>query len=183
MKMRKARLSEQRRTAIKRIAVYSAWFFLIAVVESSFFANVSALPTSPRLILPAIAAIALLDNKKNTVIAAIIGGTVESAIGTSGIYFLPLFYLLSALLLCLVAKKMLPKYPSFLVLLPITLVLTAGYDMLTAFLFAPHFDAMEVLLSTVVPRTVETAIFALGLFFLIGVSISPLIDRRTRSLG
>ena len=182
MKMKRARLSEQRRTSIKRLAVFSAWFFLIAVAETSFFANVSILPTSPRLILPALAVIALLDNKRNTAVAAIIGGTIESVIGASGVYLLPLFYLLSAVLLCIVAKKMLPRYPSFLVLLPITLTLTAAYDMLTALAFAKSFDVKDVLLSTVLPRAVETAILALPLFFLISASVMPLIDRRTRSL-
>ena len=124
----------------------------------------------------------MLDNKNNTAIAAIIGGTVECVIGASGIYLLPLFYFLSALLLCTVAKKMLPKYPSFLVLLPITLILNAAYDFLCALAFSNGFDVKAVLLSTVLPRTVETAILALPLFFLISMSVLPLIDRRTRSL-
>ena len=182
MRMKKARLSEQRRSAVKRMVVYSLWFFFIAIAEASFFANLSVMPTSPRLILPALAVIALLDNKRNTVIAAVIGGTLECALSGSGIYLLPLFYLLSALLLCLVAKKMLPKYPSFLVLLPITLVLTAIYDMLSAMAFAPSFDLADAFISVILPRTVETAIFALPLFSLISLSISPLIDRRTRAL-
>ncbi len=182
MRMKRARLSEERRASLKRLAVYVAWFFILAIAETSFFANVTILPSAPNLILPVILVIALTDTRENTVIAAIAGGLIGDAISATGIYLSPIFYMAAALLLCLFAKKMMPRFLSWLALMPVTLAFVAIFSLLIALLYYRPFNIGDLLLSAVLPKVIGTLLFSLPLFPLVSISVSPFIDRRARAL-
>ena len=89
---------------------------------------------------------------------------------------------LLALLLCLFAKKMMPRFLSWLALMPTVLGFIAIFTLLIALLYKRPFDIGDLLLTEVLPKVIATAVFSLPLFSLVSISVSPFVDRRARAL-
>ena len=163
---------------IKRILIYSALLFILAVAERSFFSSLKLLPATPDLILGALTVIALTDTRETASISAIIGGVMSDAICSTGIYLSPIFYFLLVLILHPFAKKMMRSYLSWLTLLPIALVLRAIYTTVGAYLFGGSLVFLEILRYAVLPKTVCTAIFSLALYPAVTLCVRIVRGRR-----
>ncbi|MBQ8849585.1 MAG: hypothetical protein IJ011_04560 [Clostridia bacterium] len=167
--MMTARYQKRKETEneLKRIAVYSALLFFLAVAESSFFGAVDILPSTPDLILGAISVIAVTDKRETAAITAIVGGVMADAICGVGIYLSPIFYFAVALILHPLAKKMLKSYLSWLAIFPSALLMRALYTFGRAYLFGGGLGASEILRYAVLPEAICTAVFSLCLYPLI----------------
>lgn len=163
---------------IKRIAVYSALLFLLAVSESSFFSSVRYIPATPDLILAALTVIIITDTNETSLITAIIGGVMVDAICGIGIYLSPLFYFLTVLILHPLAKKMMKSYLSWLAILPTALILRALYTLCRAYLFGSALGFTEILRYAILPEAVCTAVFSLCLYPLITLCAKLVRGRR-----
>ena len=163
---------------IKRIAVYSAILFFLAIAESSFFSGIRYLPATPDLILGALTVIAITDTRETSMICAVIGGIMADALFGVGIYLSPIFYLLAVLILHPLAKKMLRSYLSWLSLFPLALLLRALYTLGRAYLFGNSLGFTEILRYAILPEAICTAVFSLCLYPLITLAISLLRGKR-----
>ena len=163
---------------IKRIAVYSLLLFILRVAECSFFGGIRYLPAVPDLVLGALTVIALIDTRETAIISAIIGGVLTDAIGASGVYLSPLFYFCVVLLLCLMSKKMMRSYLSFLVLMPVSLLARAVFTLGRGWLFGNRLGALEILRYAVLPEAICTAVFCLALYPIICICADPLLRGR-----
>ena len=172
---------KQTEASLRRILIYSALFFLLAVAESSFFGSLRLLPATPDLILGALTVIAVTDSRETALVSAIVGGVMADALLSTGIYLTPIFFFAVALILNPISKKMMRSYLSWLTLLPIALLLRALYTVGRAYLFGSGPGFAELLRYAVLPEVICTAIFSLALYPIITLLASLVRGRRELS--
>ena len=163
---------------IKRIFIYSVILFLLTVAENSFFGSLRLLPSTPDLILGAVAVIALTDSRETSCIMAIIGGIMADAICGVGIYLSPILYFVVVLLICPFSKKMMRSYLSWLAILPLALIMRALYTVAKAYIFGSGIEIVQLLRYAVLPEAICTAIFSLCLYPIITLSVRLVRGRR-----
>lgn len=169
MRTDKRRNSSIKSALTKRIAVYTLLFFVLSVIECSFLGRIEILPASPDLLIAAVAAIAVIDRHEGTLVSAIIAGIMIDAIGGVGIYLSPLVYFVIALLITLIAKKMMTSYLSYLAILPIVCLLRAAATIGEAYIYRQGYSIVEILKYAVLPEAICTLIFALPLYPLVAL--------------
>ena len=109
-KIRQGRIDKMRSSMMKkRVLLYSAVIFLLAVARGSFFAKLEILPVSPDLVLGAVAAVAVVDSIETAAITGVIGGVITDAVCGFGMYLSPIVYLVVAIAIAMATKKMMPR--------------------------------------------------------------------------
>ena len=114
---------------VKRIVIYGLLIFFLSVAMSSFFANLHHLPATPDLMLGAVLAVAVIDDRKVAAIVAVVGGVTADALGGVGASLSPLLYLSVILTVGILSEKMLPRFLSWLILLLPSLLLRALFTL------------------------------------------------------
>ncbi len=165
---------------IKRILIYGVIFFLLSVLQCSFFAGLRYLPATPDLILGGIAAVLLLDSRKSAAIAAVAGGFMIDALGGVGVSLSPVLYLAVAMILGVFAEKMLPVFWSWLVLMIPAILIRGGFTLMELWLFRGDFSLLAMVKQVILPEMLWTLGVNLPFYFLIRLCMLPLKDRRNR---
>ena len=163
---------------LRRSLVYAPVIFLVAIIQCSFFAQLKILPAVPDLILGLVVGIAMLDSQKAAVVCGIGAGFVIDAIGSSGLSLSPLFYMLIGALCGALAKKMLPRFISWVVNLLVFSATKALFTMLNIFLLPGGFSFKDTLLSILLPEFVCTFIICLPIYFIVKLCMIPIDSKR-----
>ena len=156
---------------IKRIIIYGITFFILGVAQCSFFNELSFLSATPNIILGAVAAVSLLDSQRAAAICGIASGFMIDALGGTGISISPIEFLCVALLCSEIAKKILPTFISWVLLLIPASLLGAVFTVANVFLLIGKFHVSDILKTVLLPETVLTVIFSLPLFFIIKLCV------------
>ena len=154
-----------RSAIIRRIVVYSILFFTLCVAQCSFFAGLSFLRAVPDIVMGAVVAIALLDTQKSAIICGIAAGTMIDALGGSGISLSPIAFMIIAILCSEIAKKMLPNFLSWAVMLIPAVALRSLFTLIS---IAVSFDGIalsSVFSSILLPEAILTFFLSLPIFF------------------
>ena len=164
-KNRQGRIDKMRSSMMrKRVLLYSAVIFLLTVARGSFFARLEILPVSPDLVLGVVAAVAVVDSIETAAITGVIGGIIADAVGGFGMYLSPVVYLVAAIAVAVITKKMMPRYLSWLTTFPVACVIGAGATALKSFLFGAPIAPVALIRYIIIPEFIITVIFALPLF-------------------
>ncbi len=172
------RVESKSQLLLRRSLVYIPVIFLIAIIQCAFFSSLKILPAVPDLILGLVVGIAMLDSQKAAVVCGIGAGFVIDAIGSSGLSLSPLFYMLIGALCGALAKKMLPRFLSWVVNL---LIFSAAKSILTVLnlLYLPGgFSFYDSLMSTLLPEFVCTFIICLPVYFIVKLCMIPIDQKR-----
>ena len=167
-----------RQLFIRRALVFSPVIFLLAVAQCSFFAQLKILPAVPDLMIGVVVAIAMLDSQKAAVVCGISAGFVIDAIGTSGLSFSPLFYMLCGALCGLIAKKMLPSFLSWAVNLTVFSILSSVFTLLNLIARIDDLSLLEAFLRVLLPEMICTYIVCLPIFFIVKLCMIPIDSKR-----
>ena len=177
-KNKQGRIDKMRSSMMrKRVLLYSAVIFILAVARGSFFARLEILPVSPDLVLASVAAVAVVDSIETATLTGVIGGIIADAVGGFGMYLSPVVYLIAAVAVAMATKKMMPRYLSWLATLPIACVIGAASTLLKSFLFGAPIAFGMLIRHIIIPEFIFTVIFALPLFPLIQLCASVGGDR------
>lgn len=163
---------------VKRIGIYAAFMFLLAVAQCSFFARIEKLPATPDLILAAVTVIAVTDRWESAAISGIVGGIIIDALGGVGIYLSPVLYFAAALVVWTISQKMMTRYLSWLAVFPVACLMRAAFTILLIFLSASAFEFTDALLYIILPEAIVTLVFALPQYPLIRLCTLPFQGRR-----
>lgn len=167
---------------VRQVLIYGLLLFLLSVVQCSFLAQLKFLPATPDLILAALCALLLTEERSPVLIGAVAGGFLIDAIGTSGLFLSPLFYLAAALILAPIAAKLLPRFLSWLLLMLPALLLRLGYSALRLTLSEGVSHLLQGLLQVLLPELLLTLLLSIPVFFLVKLCVLLAGDRRERSL-
>lgn len=154
-----------RTETLKRIAVYSCVFFFVAVLQCSFFANLSFINSTPNIILGALAAVSLFESEKTAAVSGVGAGFLADALGGAGFSISPVLMLLFAVILSTVARKVLKSFFPWLLLLLVASVLGAVGTFISILIFGALPEASYLLLKIILPEIISTFIFSVGLYF------------------
>lgn len=167
---------------VKRIVIYGLLIFFLSVAMSSFFANLRHLPATPDLMLGAVLAVAVIDDRRTAAIVAVVGGVAVDALGGVGISLSPLLYLSVILTVGILSEKMLPRFLSWLILLLPSLLLRALFTLAGFWLYTGGGSFSGIVSGVLLPEAVCTLIFSLPLYFLVTLCALPLKERRNHTL-
>lgn len=181
MARRRRYKQEIRPDMIKRIVLYGILLLLLSAMQCSFFARLQFLPATPDLILCAVLGILLLDSDSAAFVSAVAGGLMLDAVGGLGISWSPAFYLIVAAVMSLLAKKVMPGLPSFLVLLLPSLLLRAGCTALGAWLGKHAMTASETVKQILIPEAVITFVCGFMVYALVRLFRLPIREGHSHS--
>ncbi len=159
---------------LRRLIVYGIAIFLIGVLQCSFFSRLSPFGSTPDLIISAVCAIALLDNKKAALVCAIAAGYFIDALGSTAPSFSALFYLLAATLAIIIGEKLIPKLLSFLLLMLPMLALRGAGTYLNLWIAVGKLPALSVFGSVILPELLSTLTLCVPVYFLIKLCMLPI---------
>lgn len=165
---------------VKRIVILGLLALVLSAAMSSFFAQLTALPAVPDLMLGAVIAVALLDGRSSAAIFAVAGGITVDALGGVGASLSPLLYLGVVLTVGLLGEKMLPSFLSFFLLLLPSLVLRALFSLVGVWLFVGKITFAGIFSGVLLPEAISTLLLCLPIYFLVMLCLIPLKDRRER---
>ncbi len=163
---------------LKRIVILGLLILILSAAMSSFFAQLSWLPATPDLMLGAVLAIALLDDRRTAAIAAVAGGIFVDSLGGIGASLSPLLYLCVVLTVGLLGEKMLPSFLSWLLLLLPSLLLRALFSLFGYWMFVGEIEMTGVASTVLLPEAISTLFFCLPIYFLVMLCLAPIKDRR-----
>ena len=180
-------MAQSQNTAVKpstarRVIFYTVFFFLVCVAQISFFSQLTFLSATPNIALCGVAAVALIDERKCAVVCGIATGFLVDALGGAGISLSPLTFMLVALLCSQIAKKMLPHFLSWLVMLAFA---AASASALTALSILISFGATtlkSVALSLLLPELIWSYIISLPIFFVVRLGVRFTASKATFKL-
>ena len=162
----------------RRLAVYAPATFLLAVIQCSFFSQLSFLPATPDLILGLIVGIAMLDSQKAAAVTGVGAGFVIDAIGSSGLSLSPLFYLFVGALCGAFAKKMLPSFISWLVSLFVFSLFKSILTILNVLYISNDPPFIKMLTELLIPEIISTFIICIPIFFIVKLCMIPIDAKR-----
>ena len=178
MTIRNYQKRKRTEASLRRILVYSACFFILAVAETSFFGSLELLPATPDLMLGLVVCVLLFDSAQAASAVAIGAGTLIDALGAGSFFLSPLFYFALCLLLFHPASKMLPRFLSFCVLLLPCLALRALFTALCLTLYVGGLPSLDLFLSTLLPELLMTALLCLPIYPIVKLCRRILSPRR-----
>ena len=158
-------------SVLRRVIFYGVLFFLLCILQTSFFARLSFLSVVPNLALGGVAAVALLDEERCAIICGIAAGFLADAVGGSGISLSPIVFMLVAIICSEISKKMLPHFLSWLVVMLVAAVLGAFATVLN---IAVNFDGVAIsaiFRSLLLPELLTTYFISLPIFFLVKLCV------------
>jgi hypothetical protein len=166
-----------RNIRIKRMLIFGALCLILATAQCSFFAELHICPATPDLLLGLLLGALLLDSPYTATAVAIGAGLLSDALGASGFFLSPLYYLAVVLLLSPLASKMLSAFPSYLLLIFPALVLRALYTLLCIVLVPGPLPTIDRLGITLLWEAVTTLIVILPLYPIVKLCMRPLRAR------
>ena len=162
----------------KRIGLLALLFLILGAAQCSFFARLDFLPATPDLMLAAVCALLLLEERPTVWISAVSAGFLIDVMGGSAPVLSPLFYLAVTVILAIPAQKMLPRFLSWMLLmLPATalrlLVSAIRLTLAEGFRIFP-----EALWRFLLPELLSTVLLSIPVFFLVKLCVYLVGDRR-----
>ena len=158
-------------SVIRRVIFYGVLFFLLSVLQTSFFSQLSFLSVVPNLALGGVAAVALLDEERCAVVCGIAAGFLADAIGGSGISLSPLVFMAVAIICSELSKKMLPHFLSWLVVMLCAALLGTLATMLNIWASFDGVSIVSVFKSLLLPEFLATYFISLPVFFLVKLCV------------
>ena len=151
--------AQTRARAARYILSISGAILLLAVLQTTLFARARIFGAIPDLMLCAVICIAYFLGRYAGAVTGIGAGVLIEALGSVGVSILPVVYLLCGYLAGHYARAVTPKrYGAYLVYLAVALPVRAATTLTYACLSYHSIDLPKILLQTVLPELVATAI-------------------------
>lgn len=174
------RNKEARRSAVvRRILFYTPTFFILGVLQCSFFTELSFISAVPNIVMGAVATVAFLDSQNASIVCALASGFMIDALGTSGISLSPIAFLVVALVASEISKKILPTFVAYFAVIIPSVVLNSIFTMIKIFLATKELRFLSILKPILLPEFILTLIFSLPLFFIIG-ALAQAVDKKSK---
>lgn len=167
----------EKRMIFRRALVYGGAIFLLGVLQCAFFARLKPFGVTPDLVLCAVCAILLLDNKHSALICAVAGGYYIDALGAVPPSFSAIIYLLIVALTAPIAQKLIKRAASFILLMLPTVAIKAVFTYANLSLTYASPAPLSSLISVILPELVCTLVFCLPVYFLIKLCSIPIGSR------
>ncbi|MBR2354577.1 MAG: rod shape-determining protein MreD [Clostridia bacterium] len=161
-----------------RLLCYGLLILILSSAECSFFPTLRFLPAVPDLLLSAVVAVSMLDNRRASLVFAVAAGLISDAICGVGAPLSALLYLTVATVVGTLGEKMLPRYGSYLVLMLPALLLRAAASILLAVFGGVSESLWLFLRLRLIPEAAVTAGTSLVLYFLVKLSMLPFREKR-----
>ena len=162
---------------IKRTVIDGVLVLLLAVAQCSFFARLHVCPATPDLLLGLVLCVLLLDSVYAAAGVALAAGFLVDALGTTSFFLSPPFYFALVLILCLPVSKMLPTFPSYLLLLIPALIGRAAYTLLCFALLSGPMPALSYVGGVLLRECLTTALLVLPIYPIVKLCMRPLRAR------
>lgn len=157
-------------TAVKKILVYGIILFILTIAQCSFFSSLTFLSATPRIVIGAVAAVALFETRQTATVFALSAGFMLDALGGSGITVSALVMLLFSVILSSLASKILKSFFPWMLLLAIASLLSAAETYLRILIAGSANDITFVIGKILLPELLYTFLFSLPLYFIFGLA-------------
>ena len=160
------RRAQTRTTVIRYTVLIGLLLILLAVLQVSFFPRFRLFGGIPDLMIVAVLCLSFFSGRYMGAITGIAAGFLIDAIGSTGIVILPLCYLFLGYVVGHYAKILgHGSYLSYLVYLAVTLLYRSVITILLACMSYSSVNLIKILIYSVLPELLVTAIAGCTLYF------------------
>lgn len=158
--------AQTRTLAIRYTVLVGLLLTLIAVLQVSFFSRFRLFGAVPDLMICTVLCLAFFSGKYMGAVTGIAAGFLIEAMGSTGITLLPICYLFCGYIAGHYARAVIPRrYSVYLIYLSVTLFFRAAITFLYACLNYKSINLPQILLQSVLPEMLLTAIAGCLLYF------------------
>ena len=158
--------AQLRSRVIRYTLLVGILLLLMAVLQVSFFSRFRLLRAVPDLMICTVLCLAFFGGRYMGAVTGIAAGVIIESIGSTGIVLLPLCYLFCGYVAGHYAKTVgRPRYTTYLIYLGVTLLFRAVITVLFACLNYRDVNLPIILVQSVLPEMLVTAIAGLILYF------------------
>lgn len=176
--MNRAHSSHTEKAAIiRRVLIYGLAIFFLGIFQCAFFSRLKPFGATPDLILGVVCAVLLIDNKHAALVCAVCGGYFIDAIGAIPPCFSTLVYVIAVAFTFGMAQKLLPKLPSFLLLILPAALTRAAFTYISLCLTFGGIAPLSSLTTIILPEAISTICFSIPVYFLIKLCYAPIRSR------
>ena len=175
MKRRASRTDKS--VIFRRILIYSIAIFFLGIFQCAFFSRLKPFGATPDLILCAVCAVLLIDDKNTALVCAVGGGYFIDAIGAIPPCFSAIVYVIAVALTATLAQKLLARIPSYLILLLPASLTRAVFTYVSICLTYGSIAPASALTSVIFPEILATLVFAIPVYLLIKLCYLPIRAR------
>lgn len=175
--MNRASSHTEKSGVFRRILIYGLAIFFIGIFQCAFFSHLKPFGATPDLVLGAVCAILLTDNKHSALICAVCGGYFIDAIGAVPPCFSTVVYVIAVALTFNVAQKLLARLPSYLILLLPCVMVRAIFTYLSLCITFGSIAPISSVASVILPEAISTICFSIPVYFLIKLCYLPIKSR------
>ena len=175
--MKRAASRTDKSVIFRRVLIYGLAIFFLGVFQCAFFSRLKPFGATPDLILCAVCAVLLIDDKYAALVCAVCGGYFIDAIGAIPPCFSAIVYLIAVALTASVAQKLLARIPSYLILLLPSVLVRAVFTYVSICLTYGSIAPASALTSVIFPEILATLVFAIPVYLLIKLCYLPIRAR------
>jgi cell shape-determining protein MreD len=174
------RRNEASRSAIiRRIIVYGISFFILGIAQCSFFTNLSFISFVPDIVMGAVAAVSLLDSQRSAIICSIAAGAMIDALGGSGLSLSPIAFLVIALIVSEISKKILPSFISWLVILVPSALIKAIFTLFNIYFATGELSLFKTFEAILLPEFILTVLLSLPIYYVMKLCVK-IIEQKSK---
>lgn len=167
----------EKSAVLRRVLIYGLAIFFLGVFQCAFFSRLKPFGATPDLILSAICAILLTDNRHAALVCAVCGGYFIDAIGAIPPCFSAIVYVIVIALTFGIAQKLLARIPSFLILLLPAVLVRGTFTYLSLCLTFGNIAPISALATVILPEAIATVCFSIPVYLLIKLCYLPIRSR------
>ena len=171
------------KTITYKCFIYAIALFVLSIAQVTFFNKINVLGATPDLMLGAVLAVAMIDDKEISAICGIVAGFFYCAMGGFVYPFYMMFSFLCGYTLWGVSDRFLGKnYISYLALALLAFSLKAIFNIVEASLFAYTINLINMFSKAILPEFLSSMIFC-SLSYLAFGAIARLFNSKSRKDG
>ncbi len=160
------RISQNRMLVIRYVLTEAALFFAMILLQTTLFSRFRILGVVPDLCFGTLLLVSYFLGKETGAVTGIAVGFTVEALSSTGVAILPVCYLFCGYVCGYFTRAILPKrFTAFLAVLgaavPVRAIITLVYMCLTY----QEIHLPQILLRTLLPEMLTTALFTLALYF------------------
>ncbi len=168
-------------TLLKKSVAWGIWLLLLAVLQTSFFSVFRPFGAVPNTVLSAVVAIAVYDRERMGSIAGVLGGVLIDSLGSVGLSFSPLAFLLCGSLTALLCGTVMNRgFVSFAICSLVSFILSSALSAISALLTAEgaSFMLLSTLKNALIPEILSSFVIGIPIYLITKLIWSKFFDNR-----
>lgn len=168
-------------TLAKKSLIWGIWLFFLAIIQTSFFSVLRPFGAVPDMVLTAVIVIAIYDKERTGTIAGLTGGFIADALGSTGLSFSPLVYMICGCITAILAYSVLRRdFISWIIGTVLSLIISGIASIISLYssASASHVGFSHILTELLIPQFLASLVIGIPVYIVTKMIWSRFFNNR-----